>query len=87
MNDSRATRKSLSNAESKAAHEIRFKDTMRLVRKKKWDTLKDYDELTKALSSGDCLVGFKTPACNFFPTFKVKKGVSGYIYDTRRIPR
>lgn len=75
----------LSSAESKKTHEIKFKTVMSLIKEKNWSLLHEYDELTKALQSKDCLFGFQTPACNFPPTFKVRKEF-GYNYNNQRIP-
>lgn len=50
-----------------------------------WRTLNRFDELSNALQAKDCLVGFRTPYCNFNPTFKVARG-DGYRYSIKRSP-
>lgn len=58
---------------------------MALVEQGNWEKLNEIDELRRALQSGDCLVGFQTPFCNFPPTFKVERQV-GYQYVDKRRP-
>ena len=62
------------------------KDAVRqLVAKQDWKALNEADELQKALRVKDCLVGFRTPFCNFPPTFKLER-ISGYHYVDQRLP-
>jgi hypothetical protein len=56
-----------------------------LVDEQNWDRLNEIDELHKALMCQDCLVGFKTPFCNFPPTFKMERKF-GYKYVEKRRP-
>lgn len=56
-----------------------------LVAKKDWAELNQHDELVKALLEKKCLVGWKTPYCNFDPTFKVTRE-DGYTYNPLRSP-
>jgi hypothetical protein len=56
-----------------------------LAAKKDWVTLNQHDELAKALREKECLVGFRTPYCNFDPTFKVSR-TNGYEYNVKRSP-
>lgn len=56
-----------------------------LVAKQDWGTLNQHDELSRALSEKKCLVGWKTPYCNFDPTFKVARK-DGYSYNPKRSP-
>ena len=48
-------------------------------------TLNVSDELAYALRIKQCFVGFKTPYCNFPPTFKVGRQM-GYKYNPKRSP-
>jgi hypothetical protein len=50
-----------------------------------WETLNQHDELSRALAEKKCLVGWKTPYCNFDPTFKVARQ-DGYEYNILRSP-
>lgn len=56
-----------------------------LVALRDWETLNQHDELSKALAEKKCLVGWKTPYCNFDPTFKVARQ-NGYSYNPVRSP-
>jgi hypothetical protein len=56
-----------------------------LAAEKDWFTLNQHDELSKALREKECLVGFRTPYCNFDPTFKVSRQ-NGYEYNVKRSP-
>jgi hypothetical protein len=56
-----------------------------LAARKDWVTLNKHDELSKALREKECLVGFRTPYCNFDPTFKVSRQ-NGYEYNVKRSP-
>ena len=56
-----------------------------LAAKKDWAALNQHDELSKALREKECLVGFRTPYCNFDPTFKVSRQ-NGYEYNVKRSP-
>jgi hypothetical protein len=56
-----------------------------LTAKKDWVTLNKHDELSKAVREKECLVGFRTPYCNFDPTFKVSRQ-NGYEYNVKRSP-
>ena len=50
-----------------------------------WKGLNAADELHRALRVKDCLVGFRTPFCNFPPTFKLRRE-SGLNYLDQRRP-
>ncbi|GKY99579.1 hypothetical protein MPSEU_000912200 [Mayamaea pseudoterrestris] len=51
-----------------------------------WMTLREHDELKRALENKDCLVGFNDSLpINFPPTFKVERG-PGYKYVDKRRP-
>lgn len=56
-----------------------------LTTKGDWDMLNQCDELSRALAERKCLVGWKTPYCNFDPTFKVARS-DGYDYNILRSP-
>jgi len=60
--------------------------TKELLKIKNWCALNDMDELHQGLKRNEVLVGFKTLACNFPPTFKVKRE-NGYEYLSQRTPR
>ena len=47
--------------------------------------LNQADELAYALKIKECFVGFRTPYCNFPPTFKVGRQL-GYKYNPKRSP-
>lgn len=68
------------------AHEEHVKMTKELVEARNWDKLYECDELSKALAKKECLVGFKTPPCNFNPTFKMER-TEGFVYKDQRTPR
>ena len=56
-----------------------------MVDRKNWSGLNKVDELHMALRQNHCLVGYKTPMCNFPPTFKtVRKG--GFEWQEKRRP-
>ena len=67
-------------------YEEQIDDVNKLVLEKNWKELNEYDELRMALDNHHCLYGFKTPYCNFYPTFKVERG-DGYVYKKNRTPR
>eukprot|EP00934_Nitzschia_sp_Nitz4_P004460 Nitzschia sp. Nitz4//scaffold28_size193895//5587//8745//NITZ4_001620-RA/size193895-processed-gene-0.245-mRNA-1//-1//CDS//3329545847//4450//frame0 len=52
---------------------------------KDWKMLNKHDELARALHKKHCLSGFRTPYCNFDPTFKVARQ-GGYQYNEKRSP-
>jgi hypothetical protein len=56
-----------------------------MVENKDWDGLNRIDELQRALTNKECLVGYKTLPCNFPPTFKVERK-AGYEYIDKRRP-
>ena len=56
-----------------------------LVAERNWVKLNKHDELAKALRDKECLVGWRTPYCNFDPTFKVARQ-DGYEYNVKRSP-
>eukprot|EP00980_Cylindrotheca_fusiformis_P006676 scaffold1391_cov123-Cylindrotheca_fusiformis.AAC.14 len=56
-----------------------------LTTKGEWEVLNEHDELSRALAEKKCLVGWKTPYCNFDPTFKVARQ-DGYEYNILRSP-
>lgn len=68
-----------------AGSEDHIKRCHELAAKKDWKTLNERDELSRALREKKCLVGFRTPYCNFDPTFKVARG-KGYDYNVKRSP-
>jgi inositol-1,4,5-trisphosphate 5-phosphatase len=57
----------------------------RLVSERRWKELNAADELRMALDNQRCLFGFKTPQCNFPPTFKLERQ-GGYTYQEKRTP-
>mmetsp|Transcript_59726 Transcript_59726/g.146533 ORF Transcript_59726/g.146533 Transcript_59726/m.146533 type:complete len:1015 (-) Transcript_59726:3892-6936(-) len=65
--------------------EEHIKAVHQFTRDKYWEMLNDCDELTMALNSKDCLVGYVTPKCNFPPTFKLLRQ-RGYSYNEKRSP-
>jgi hypothetical protein len=68
----------LSNEEAKII-------SRKMVATKSWPQLYEMDELQKALSNKEVLVGFQTPQCKFPPTFKVEKK-DGFHYQYQRTP-
>ncbi|KAL7566239.1 hypothetical protein ACA910_011303 [Epithemia clementina (nom. ined.)] len=56
-----------------------------MVEKENWHGLNKTDELHTALREKSCLVGFKTPICNFPPTFKTF-AKPGFEYQEKRRP-
>lgn len=56
-----------------------------LTERKSWGVLNRHDELSNALLDNQCLAGWKTPYCNFDPTFKVSRQ-DGYAYNPLRSP-
>jgi len=56
-----------------------------ITKAKDWVLLNRYDELASAVRNKDCLAGFRTPYCNFDPTFKVARQL-GYEYNPKRSP-
>jgi len=56
-----------------------------LTARKNWGVLNRHDELSNALLDNKCLAGWKTPYCNFDPTFKVARK-DGYQYNVLRSP-
>ena len=76
-------RTKLTNAEPGSPEHIQICHD--LVAHRDWVTLNKYDELSYALRKKECLVGFRTPYCNFDPTFKVSRE-AGYSYNIKRSP-
>ena len=66
-------------------HEDNVNRAMELIEAKDWETLYSFDELHKGVTNGDLLVDFKTPPCNFYPTFKVQRE-AGFVYKKQRTP-
>jgi hypothetical protein len=56
-----------------------------ITKAKDWVLLNKYDELASAVRNKECLAGFRTPYCNFDPTFKVARQ-DGYEYNPKRSP-
>ncbi|CAJ1932483.1 unnamed protein product [Cylindrotheca closterium] len=56
-----------------------------LTAARNWSVLNRHDELSNALLDNKCLAGWKTPYCNFDPTFKVARQ-DGYAYNVLRSP-
>ena len=65
--------------------ERHIKISHKMTTAKDWILLNRYDELASALRNKDCLAGFRTPYCNFDPTFKVSRK-DGYEYNPKRSP-
>ena len=64
-----------------------FDAAMKLVDQKNWKALMAADELNYALQKHHALVGFKTPPCDFNPTFKVERNTGDFVYKNQRTPR
>ena len=58
---------------------------LKLIADKNWKELNKADELRMALDNQSCLCGFKTPYCNFPPTFKLERR-EGYFHKDQRTP-
>ncbi len=65
--------------------EEHIKAAHKLAEQRDWDTINKHDELVRALTNRECLYGFKTPRCDFPPTFKIERK-NGYAYKSNRSP-
>jgi len=75
----------MSTEDKEKYHKEHVRRTIEMVEEKKWDELYSCDELCKALADKECLIGFKTPPCNFNPTFKMER-TDGYVHKNQRTP-
>ena len=66
-------------------HKENVSRALEMIEAKDWKSLYNFDELHRAVESGDLLVGFKTLPCNFNPTFKLKRE-DGFVYNEQRTP-
>ncbi|XP_009761243.1 type I inositol polyphosphate 5-phosphatase 2 [Nicotiana tabacum] len=59
-------------------------EVRKLVARKQWDELLNYDELTKELRGGHVFAGWKEGVINFAPTYKYEINTDRYVGETPR---